>query len=58
MRHIADKAKLIAKNSRNSHKFQGSIGWVRHFLRRYPKMRKLYDKSRAQAKPNYPNSYY
>lgn len=47
MGEIAKTAKKVCINRKDSSKFLGSIGWVRHFLKRYPKMRFLYDVSRS-----------
>lgn len=42
MQQISDEARKIGR----SQNFLGSLGWVKHFLKRYPEMRDLYTYSR------------
>lgn len=50
MQDIANYAKIIAVKDGNLGYFMASTGWVRNFMRRYPKMRILYERSRNKNK--------
>jgi hypothetical protein len=43
---IAEEGKFISKKNQ----FMGSHGWAKNFLKRYPEMRQLYDKSKFMSR--------